>query len=123
MGKSQRTKGQTGEREVCHILSDHFNREIKREIGQARDGGMDIDLLAVGVEVKRRKSLKLLRDWMTQIKKAVRKGQTPLVVAREDNGEWLAILPLTDLLDMLPEQVYNAVALKFACKPTTETEN
>jgi len=118
MGRRQRTKGQTGEREVCHILSDFFGRAVVRNIGQARDGGLDVDLGVWGVEVKRRKSLKLLHGWMEQCRKAVKPGQIPVVVAREDDNEWLAVVRLSDLLDLAPEALYTAVHQKFASKPT-----
>lgn len=122
MGRSQRTKGQTGEREVCHILSEHFDAEIKRHIGQARDGGLDIDLGIYGIEVKRRKTLGTLREWMAQVKKAVRFRQTPVVIAREDNGEWMVVLPLQAWLDNLKPDDYNYIHGSFA-KQTQETEN
>lgn len=122
MGRSQRTKGQSGEREVCHLLSEHFGAEIKRHIGQARDGGLDIDLDIIGIEVKRRKSLKLLRDWMAQVRKAVRDKQRPALIVREDGGEWMVILPLQEWLDNLDDEDYDYIQKRFASKPTDTKE-
>jgi hypothetical protein len=102
MGKSQRTKGAVFEREVAKLFSGYFGREFKRNIGQARDGGNDIDVGLLVIEAKRRASLKVLRQWMQQATEAAvarlqRKGGTvydhvPIVVMREDSGEQAMVL-------------------------------
>ena len=42
MTKMSRSKGQRGEREVCHILSEGLGFQITRELGASRSGGCDI---------------------------------------------------------------------------------
>jgi hypothetical protein len=113
MSKSQRTKGAVFEREVCDLFSAYLGRKITRNIGQARDGGNDIDVGCFAVECKKRASLKGLRAWMQQAsdaartraagevaRRALQQGfsgtfasvgeygkHIPIVVMREDGGE------------------------------------
>lgn len=114
-GKTSRTKGAVFEREIAARFSTEFEQEQKRNIGQARDGGSDIDVGPLVVECKRRKTLgtvygwlrqaiaataakpahKQLRDWFgkeTQYDLA----RIPVVVAREDQGEPIVIMRLSD---------------------------
>jgi len=111
MGASQRNKGAAGEREALDIFSRFYGRKFKRHLGQARDGGDDAEVGPFIVEVKRRKRLTGLMSWYRQVLDAyVRKGQQarrkgefltgmiPVVVMREDKGEWMAMVSLNHLL-------------------------
>lgn len=106
MGKSQRTKGAGGEREVCAILTAALGKKIERNIGQARDGGCDINAGSLVIEVKRRKTLTTFRGWYEQAKAAVKRtGDIPIVVMREDGGEFLVALSLTHFLQLTGEKI------------------
>lgn len=113
MSKSQRTKGATYEREVCHVWEQFFRDHhitlpavlsLSRNIGQARDGGNDIDIGHYIVECKRRKSLKTLEGWLAQAERAIvdraltRSVFKPVVVMRADNGESMVLLKLRDFM-------------------------
>lgn len=99
MGSSQRTKGASYEREVCHQLAASLGLEVKRNIGQARDGGDDITVAGLSVECKRRKRLGTVQSWLTQAATAAAgKGTTPVVVAREDNGQSIVLMRFPDFL-------------------------
>lgn len=89
MSKSQRTKGAVFEREVCEIFTSALNpaEPFKRNIGQARDGGNDIDVGPLVVECKRRKTLGTVYGWLQQAIDACR-GRTYTVDVMDD-GEWL----------------------------------
>jgi hypothetical protein len=124
MGKSQRVKGAVFERELAHRFSEFFGREFKRNIGQARDGGNDLDVGLLVVEAKRRASLKTLRDWMQQaqeaatsrLARALTAGKAaggydhiPVVVMREDGeAEPLVLLQLADFLNLVDLTVRNS---------------
>lgn len=111
MSKMQRTKGATFEREVCHLLSQHFGVKIERKIGQARDGGNDIDAGRFVVECKRRASLTTLRRWLQQAEAAIAPDlgvseglprRLPLVVMREDGPDSpMVLLALPDFLELV----------------------
>ena len=97
MGRHSRTKGAAFEREVAQYLSAWLGYEVKRHLGQARDGGDDLTGLEPWVvECKRRKSLKTVYDWLRQAAVAAGPGHVRpyVVVARADGEEAVAIMPL-----------------------------
>lgn len=103
MGRSQREKGAQFERDVAKIFSAFVGREVRRHLGQARDGGEDIIVPPLTVECKRRKSLKTIMSWYEQARAASRKignAPIPVVVMREDSGETMVLMSLTDFLSV-----------------------
>ena len=102
MSKSQRTKGATGEREVCAILHDVLGVDVHRNLSQTRDGGTDIVMGKFRIEVKRRKRIGNLYEWMAQSERAcTAPGQIPVVVARQDGTrQWLVTLNLEDFMTL-----------------------
>lgn len=91
---------------------------MKRNIGQARDGGDDITVGPLVVECKRRKTLGTVYAWLQQATKAASEKKplpdggkrVPIVVGREDNGESLVILRLTDFLILTRDELKAHVA-------------
>lgn len=99
MGKSQRTKGASYEREVCDVLSQAVGQKVQRHIGQARDGGNDITVGQLVIECKRRKTLGTVEKWLQQAKAAKKRdSDVPVVVARSDGGKSFIIMDLDDFL-------------------------
>lgn len=106
MGKWQRTKGATYEREICDTFTPVVGYKVKRHIGQARDGGNDITVAPLTLECKRRKTLGIIEGWLQQAKAAVTpKAPIPVVVARSDGGASMVILPLDNFLDLVGDQL------------------
>jgi len=103
MSKSQRTKGAGGEREVCAFLRDSLGIDVRRKLGQARDGGHDIDLPGFNVEVKRRKRIAGLYDWMDQCGGWIH--SKPVVMLRADGREWLVVMKLPDWVELAREEI------------------
>ena len=103
MGKMQRTRGSVYEREVCDVLSKKFGTKISRVLGQARDGGLDIEAGPFAIECKRRRTIAVYQ-WLDQLEKAAKDGdRLPIVVARADGRRSIAILYLDDCLAMVPD--------------------
>lgn len=101
MSKSQRTKGASGERDVCNLIKEHLGVEVKRNLNQTREGGADIKMPPFSIEVKRRARIALY-DWMTQAYCGCDyDDEIPLVVCRGDHKEWLAVMPFYDFLQLL----------------------
>lgn len=114
MGKSQRTKGAAYEREVAQTFNDILllpeDVRVKRNIGQARDGGNDLNAGPLVIECKRRKTLTVVEDWLAQAERAVFSGgQIPCVVARQDQGESLIIMRLDQFLDLAGDTLREAI--------------
>jgi Holliday junction resolvase len=102
MGKAQRTKGATFERDVVNALKA-AGIDAARNLDQTRDGGGDIDVGAYMIECKRRASIAVY-DWLDQCTRAARPGQIPVVVARGDRREAVVILRLDDFIPMLEKE-------------------
>ena len=104
MGKRQRQRGAETEREVCDEISNGMGWTVKRELGQARDGGCDIRLAQFVLEVKRRKSIAVY-EWVDQATAACAPYEIPAVVCRGDKREFLVIQRLDDWLNLVKPQL------------------
>ena len=102
MGASQRRKGAAGEREIAAILTDKLGFAVKRKLGQARDSGHDIDIPGWNLEIKRRRRVGNLYEWLAQ---ADSKNGSPAVLVRADGHEWLAVIRLEDWIRLIREEV------------------
>lgn len=119
MGAGQRRKGASFERAVALAFSGALGREIKRHIGQARDGGHDVDATPYVIECKRRKSMKTLYGWMQQAEAAsdrLGSDRIPVVIARADDENALAIVPFAAFLRLV-EKAHAADAQRAAQVP------
>ena len=102
-GKNNKRRGDSGEREVAFLLQDYLGIDVKRKLGQARDSGHDIDLEPFSVEVKRRKKVGGLYQWLGQ---AI--AQTPVVMLRADGKGWLVTMYLEDWIRLAREEICEA---------------
>lgn len=105
MSKAQRTKGATGEREICDLIFENLGIEVHRNLQQTRDGGADIKLKPYSIEVKRRAAIGNIYDWMNQASAGCDMAERPIVVCRADRKQWLAILPIDELFRLIREEV------------------
>jgi hypothetical protein len=97
---------------VCDAFSEALGRKVQRNIGQARDGGNDIDIGPLVVECKRRKTLGTVYGWLNQAIAAIglrpadpSRLQIPIVVARQDAGTSIVIMRLEDFLELTTEEL------------------
>ena len=104
MSASQRRKGATGEREVATMLAEHWGSVVRRRINQTRDGGHDLEGATRGfaIEVKRRKRLDTLEQWMAQ---AAQGAGEPVVFMRADGKPWRVLLDAQTFMRLVREDV------------------
>lgn len=105
MGKSQRTKGAAGEREVCHLIRDVLGVEAKRNLSQTREGGCDIAVGPFHIEVKRRAKIGGIYDWMEQAEASCMSGEHPVVFCRADGKKWLVVMTAEEALRLLGNEL------------------
>ena len=100
MTNNARRKGKVGELEAAHFLRDHGFPDAGRMLGQSRDGGADIVTGGYVFEVKRRKRIGLVYQWIEQVRAASHQyiGAQPVLLIRADHGEWLIVQPALDWL-------------------------
>ena len=104
MGKSQRIKGSSAEREIAALLSEALGVPLRRTLGQARDGSerADLELPPYSIEVKRRARIAGLYDWIAQASEA---AGIPVVACRADGKDWLIVMRLPDWIALAREEV------------------
>ena len=103
-GRMARNKGAAGERELAGILTDELGFEVKRKLGQARDGGDDIQIGKYRIEVKRREALRL-DDWCQQIEACCDPQEVPIVAYRRNGQPWRAVVPMAWLIKQIREDL------------------
>ena len=99
-GRGKRNKGAAGERELAGILKDHLGFEVKRNLGQARDGADDITIQKFRIEVKRQERLQVDK-WSEQVESCSKSGEVPILAYRRNGQPWRICLKLDDFIPML----------------------
>lgn len=94
-GKSSRTKGQVGEREICKILGDALSISLDRNLEQTRDGGCDIVLYHWAIEVKRQEKLQVDKWWEQACVQAEDSHRHPVLIFRKSRNPWRVIMPVS----------------------------
>lgn len=91
-GRYAKQKGERGEREVCALITKVTGEPSKRKLGQAREGGGDVDWGPFLLEVKARQTV-AMPAWQEQVRAAVEgTDQVPAVVWRRKGEEfWIAV--------------------------------
>lgn len=100
MSRSERVKGAAFEREIATYLSERLGRVVKRKLGQARDSGDDIQVGRFRIECKRRAAIAVYQ-WLKQCITAADESDIPVVIARADGQDAIAILRLDDLVPLI----------------------
>jgi Holliday junction resolvase len=99
-GRGKRNKGAAGERELAGILKDNLGFEVKRNLGQARDGADDITIQKFRIEVKRQERLQVDK-WSEQVELCSKSGEIPVLAYRRNGQPWRVCLRLDDFIPML----------------------
>ena len=99
-GRGKRNKGAAGERELAGILKDSLGFEVKRNLGQARDGADDITIQKFRIEVKRQERLQVDK-WSEQVESCSKVGEVPVLMYRRNGQPWRVCLKLDDFIPML----------------------
>ena len=101
MGKMQRTKGATAERELLKLLSDGLGLNLTRNLTQTREGGADCDdLEGYALEIKRHETLQLTTWWKQAVEQAGNK--VPVLAYRQSRKPWVFVVPMSCLNKDLP---------------------
>lgn len=99
-GRMARSKGQRGEREVIALLQPIVDKvcdgcgrvrlELKRNLHQRfAKKQYDIDGVPwIALEVKRVENLSGIGGWWRQTLDSTREGQTPVLIYRQNHGQW-----------------------------------
>lgn len=103
-GKTSRNKGARGERELAEMLTNELGFDVKRKLGQARDGGDDVQVGKFRIEVKRREKL-AIEAWCKQVEAATQPGEVPVVAFRRNGEPWRAVVPMAWMIAAMREEL------------------
>lgn len=100
---NSRQKGARGERELAGILKSYGYDTRRGQQYSGANGDADVvGLPGIHIECKRVEHLNLY-DAMSQSSRDARAGETPLVMHRKNNCEWLVTMRLEDWIEMYRE--------------------
>ena len=96
---NSRRKGACMEREAAAAIAQHLGVKCSR-MGRNGRTAEDLDhtLTGVHLEIKSRKGIAAM-EWLEQAE-ADCGGKVPVVVMRENRGEWTAMVRLADLMEL-----------------------
>ena len=102
-GSHSRNKGKRGEREVAAIFADVFKGESIRRGWQARAGDDEPDVIMpwFWCEVKRGKAPRIMAAFRQSDDACGERKLMPIACTKEDRGEWMVTLRLTDLAELV----------------------
>lgn len=102
MGKMSRTKGGVGEREVVALAKAAGFPDAERTSNgrHQRTRGDIAGIPGVSLEVKRTERLEFRKAW-AQCTEAAGETDLPVLAHRWNGGEWVAVVPLGELLALL----------------------
>ena len=103
-GRMARNKGANGERELAAMLTDGLGFVVQRKLGQARDGGDDIQVGKYRIEVKRHERVQIDK-WSEQVEKAAGVDDVPVVVYRRNGQPWRVVVPLHWFIEQVRETI------------------
>lgn len=100
---NSKAKGKSGEREACQALKEHMGIEATRSVQYCgRNGDADLQTdTNCHFEIKRTERLNLY-DAVEQARGECG-DKIPVVLHRRNRGDWLAIVPLSELRRLVQE--------------------
>lgn len=103
MGRSQRVKGATAEREVAKIFRENGFDSQRTAPLQPNKAHQAADINGVPgyhLEIKRQETIKI-GEWTAQAEDEAPKGITPIVIYRKSHQPWRVVIKLEDFITLL----------------------
>ena len=106
-GRSARMKGAAFERKMAKILTDAFEIEFKRGIGQSRKGGQEIpdvyseQLPWLHIEVKNQKRVSIKKALQQAIDDTEESGKMPIAITRDTGKDTTVTMRLDDWITIM----------------------
>jgi len=93
-GRSNRRKGQAGERELLNMLGELIGQDLARNLVQNRGGGSDNEQTPYALEIKRQQQAKPHEWWQQAVEQADEADKIPALAYRANRQPWRVIVPL-----------------------------
>lgn len=95
-GRSSRRKGAHGERELAALLSYELGIPLNRMLGQERDGGADLHIGPLRIQVKRCEAVSIAAWWWQTLEDCG--DGIPVLAYRASRRPWTFIMVIGDLM-------------------------
>ena len=110
IGRTSRTKGKVGEREVAHLFIDNGFPDAHRSAqcrGNSKDGEADVaGVPGIHIEVKRVEKLNLELAMQQAVRDSeLQKDGKPTVIHRKNGGDWLVTMKFEDWMELFKKWV------------------
>lgn len=116
-GKRNRQRGQEGEREIANLLTDALGYKVNRLLGQERDKGADILTKPYRWEIKRRKRIGLIYDWLEEAQESLQNAsERPVIAFRADGKGWLVAMPIEEAIKLMREEIIYEKSDSTSCE-------
>ena len=106
MGKAQRDKGASAEREVTKLFIGQGFQARRGNVFYKEPDVIVHDLPWLHIEVKRHEKI-AMPAWIRQSEEACKDGQKPCVIFRQNRKEWWCAFPLEVALELLKSKQIN----------------
>lgn len=107
MGKMQRTKGARAENQLASMLSDDLGFDIKRTLGQARDGGADILLGFMAIQVKHAAKANIKAWWQQTCADAAKCKKAPVLAYKINRQGWRIRMRMREVIGINEAWTYD----------------
>jgi Holliday junction resolvase len=98
MGAMQRNKGSRAENQFAAMLTDSLGFEIKRSLGQARDGGADIKLGPFQIQIKHAMRPQIKAWWQQTCQDAFKGNGAPVLAYKINRQGWRIRVRMQELI-------------------------
>ena len=95
-GAKSRRKGAAGELEFCREATEALGEKFQRKLGQARDGGGDVDVGPYLVEVKNCFRIAEKAWWRQAVASAKEAGKIPALAYKVARKGWVVVTPIPE---------------------------
>lgn len=103
MGRSQRDKGASAEREIAKIFNENGFRARRGQVFNHEPDVIVFDLPWLHIEVKRHEKI-AMPAWIKQSTESCKDNESPCVIFRQNRQKWWFAIPLEVALKLLKHE-------------------
>lgn len=94
-------------RRVCEMIREALGVKVVPNVMKARENvtGADIKLNPYSIDVQRKARIGAIYEWLERAANNCTPSERPLVLCKADGKEWVAVLPMTELLRLIREEI------------------
>lgn len=100
MGAMQRTKGARAENQFASLLTEDLGIPVRRTLGQARDGGCDIELGPFAIQIKHAAKPCIKAWWQQTVTDAHAAKKIPVLAYKINRQGWRIRMRMKEVIGL-----------------------